>query len=69
MVTIRDVARLAGVSPITVSRVINHRDHVSPTTRARVEKAIAELAYIPNALGPSLRSKRTGSSPCSSATS
>ena len=60
MVTIRDVARLAGVSPITVSRVVNHHDHVSPTTRARVESAIAELAYIPNALGPSLRSKRTG---------
>lgn len=60
MATIRDVARLAGVSPITVSRVINGHEHVGPETRQRVERAIEELAYIPNALGPSLRSKRTG---------
>ena len=60
MVTIRDVARLAGVAPITVSRVVNHDEHVSPATRRRVEDAIAELAYVPNSLGTSLRSKRTG---------
>jgi len=59
MPTIREVARRAGVSPITVSRVINNDSYVSADTRQRVEAAIAELNYIPNSLGPSLRSKRT----------
>src|SRR5260221_9854136 len=59
MPTIHDVARRAGVAPITVSRVINHGSYVSDETRQRVERAIAELDYVPNALGPSLRSKRT----------
>jgi LacI family transcriptional regulator len=60
MTTIRDVAKLAGVAPITVSRVINGQDHVSPETGQKVRRAIEELSYIPNALGPSLRTKRTG---------
>lgn len=59
MVTIRDVAKRAGVSPITVSRVINNSDYVSEATRARVEAAIDELKYVPNMLGPSLRFKQT----------
>ena len=59
MPTIRDVAKLAGVAPITVSRVINNSDYVKEETRARVEKAINELGYIPNTLGVSLRSKQT----------
>jgi LacI family transcriptional regulator len=59
MVTIRDVAKHAGVSPITVSRVINDSDYVSDATRARVEAAIEELKYVPNMLGPSLRFKQT----------
>jgi len=59
MVTIRDVAKLAGVSPITVSRVVNNSDYVSQATRARVEEAIDELRYVPNMLGPSLRFKQT----------
>src|ERR1700690_96196 len=59
MATIRDVAKHAGVAPITVSRVINNSGHVSQEVRERVERSIAELHYIPNALGPSLRSKRT----------
>jgi LacI family transcriptional regulator len=59
MPTIRDVAKRAGVSPITVSRVINNDGYVSQQTRQRVEAAIQELNYIPNALGPSLRSKQT----------
>lgn len=59
MVTIRDVAKHAGVSPITVSRVINDSDYVSDATRARVEAAIDELKYVPNMLGPSLRFKQT----------
>jgi LacI family transcriptional regulator len=56
---IHEVAKLAGVAPITVSRVVNNSGYVSEETRRRVEAAIRELDYIPNSLGPSLRSKRT----------
>lgn len=59
MPTIHDVAKRAGVAPITVSRVVNNNGYVSDDKRQRVEAAIVELNYIPNALGPSLRSKRT----------
>ena len=45
--TVRDVARLAGVSAMTVSRVINREPRVSETTRRRVEAAIAQLGYVP----------------------
>jgi LacI family transcriptional regulator len=57
--TISDVARRSGVSPVTVSRVINNAAHVKPTTRAAVERAIAELSYVPNVVARSLRSRRT----------
>ena len=43
MATIYDVAKLAGVSPKTVSRVLNNDAPVRPTTRKAVEQAIAEL--------------------------
>ena len=59
MPTIRDVARRAGVAPITVSRVINNKGYVSEGTRQRVEEAIAELNYVPNALAQGLRFNRT----------
>lgn len=59
MATIHDVAQRAGVSPITVSRVINHSGYASRETRARVEAAVVELGYVPNRLARSLRSKRT----------
>ena len=59
MPTIRDVAKLAGVAPITVSRVINDSGYVSQVTRAKVEAAIDEMGYVPNMLGPSLRFKQT----------
>lgn len=59
MTTIRDVAKKAGVAPITVSRVINDASYVSEKTRKKVEAAIEELGYIPNTLGLSLRFKRT----------
>ncbi len=58
-VTIRDVAKQAGVAPVTVSRVINNSGVVSPKTRQSVETAIEDLGYIPNMLGPSLRSQQT----------
>lgn len=47
-VTIKDVARKAGVSIATVSRVINNTGYVSESTRKRVEEAIALLGYSPN---------------------
>ncbi len=59
MANIRDVASLAQVSPITVSRVLNNPETVSPATRVRVEAAIEELGYIPNQIARSLRSNRT----------
>jgi LacI family transcriptional regulator len=59
MSTISDVAQRAGVSAMTVSRVINNTGYSSQETRARVEAAIAELGYVPNALARQLRSKRT----------
>jgi LacI family transcriptional regulator len=59
-VTIRDVARLAGVSPMTVSRVINHSGTVSRDTRGRVEQAIAQLGYVPSRLARGLSAQRTG---------
>jgi LacI family transcriptional regulator len=57
--TINDVAKRAGVSPVTVSRVINNVSNVSPTTREKVERAIQELNYVPSIAARSLRLKRT----------
>jgi len=58
--TIREVSRLAGVSHMTVSRVIRDLDLVQPETRARVKKAIAALGYVPDRAAGSLASRRTG---------
>ncbi|MFO7661935.1 MAG: LacI family DNA-binding transcriptional regulator [Chloroflexota bacterium] len=63
-VTIRDVASYAGVSHQTVSRVINGSKSVRPATRARVEKAIAELDYRPDALAQSMARGRSGYLAC-----
>jgi DNA-binding LacI/PurR family transcriptional regulator len=52
--TIRDVARQAGVSHQTVSRVINGREEVLPKTRAVVESAIEQLGYRPSAIARSM---------------
>lgn len=60
MSTVKDVARAAGVSAITVSRVVNTPDSVRSQTRARVEQAMAELSYIPNAAAKNLVSNRSG---------
>lgn len=59
MPTIADVAKLAGVSAGTVSRVMNGAENVNPDTRSRVEQAIANLGYQPNFQARSLRNKRT----------
>lgn len=59
-VTLRDVAAHAGVSPRTVSNVVNGFAHVSPTMRAKVQASIEALRYRPNLLARSLRQGRTG---------
>jgi LacI family transcriptional regulator len=56
MATIKDVAKLAGVSFTTVSHVINETRAVAPETRARVEEAIKALGYSPNVVARGLRS-------------
>jgi LacI family transcriptional regulator len=53
-VTLHDVAELAGVSHQTVSRVINNSERVRPETRQKVETAILELGYRPNAIARSM---------------
>jgi LacI family transcriptional regulator len=59
-VTIHDVAREAGVSAMTVSRVINDSPRVSDDTRRRVQASIAKLNYVPNRLARSLTRRKTG---------
>lgn len=54
-----DVARLAGVSTATVSRVRNFPELVDPDTRARVLDAVAKLRYVPHGAARSLRSRRS----------
>lgn len=57
-IRIRDVARRAGVSPATVSRVLNASPTVQPDYQTRVLKAIAELGYRPNRLARNLRRRK-----------
>jgi LacI family transcriptional regulator len=56
-VTIKDLAKYASVSPATVSRVLNNSGYVSEETRLRVEQAIADLGYQPDARARGLRGK------------
>jgi len=58
--TIRDVSQLAGVSRMTVSRVITDPSLVLPATRDKVNKAIADLGYVPDKAAGSLSSRKTG---------
>ncbi|MCP5096661.1 MAG: LacI family transcriptional regulator [Chloroflexi bacterium] len=62
--TIRDVAAKAGVSHQTVSRVINGSERVLPETRARVNKAIKEMGYRPNAIAQSMAKGRSATLAC-----
>src|SRR5699024_9084569 len=59
MATIHEVARHAGVSVATVSRVINNNAKVTEQTKDRVDKAIDALRYEPSALGRNLRNLET----------
>ncbi len=57
--TLKDVAKLAGVSTKTVSRVVNNQGEISQETRVRVQAAIEQLGYRPNVLARSLIHQRT----------
>ncbi len=59
MATITDVAKAAGVSTATISRVINNTGFVKDETRNRVLRVISELGYYPNAIGQNLRLNKT----------
>lgn len=58
-VTLEEVARLAGVSTITVSRALNQPDKVAAGTLEKVNRAISQTGYVPNLLAGGLASKKT----------
>jgi len=57
--TIKEIAKLAGVSTATVSRVINNYPHISKKTRLRVQEVIQKFGYTPNAVARSLVTRKT----------
>ncbi|MGB9858062.1 MAG: LacI family DNA-binding transcriptional regulator, partial [Dictyoglomaceae bacterium] len=62
-ITIRDVAKLAGVGIATASRALNNRGNVNPDTRRKVLEAAQKLGYVPNSLARSLvygKTKKVG---------
>lgn len=61
MTNIQRVAQLAGVSVATVSRMINNTGNVASKTREKVERAIADLDYVPNMLARNFRTSRSKS--------
>ena len=60
MASIKDVAARAGVAISTVSKVLNHYPNVSEATRRKVNEAIEELGFVPNAVAAALSSKQAG---------
>ena len=58
-VTLRDVALIAGVAPITASRAINTPNQVSPEVRERVTEAVRKTGYVPNLLAGALSSMKS----------
>lgn len=58
-VTLHDVAKLAGVAPITASRALNKPEQVSEEVRQRVQEAVARTGYVPNLLAGGLASTRS----------
>jgi LacI family transcriptional regulator len=60
MVSIKDVAREAGVAISTVSKVLNNYPNVSETTRQKVNEVVERLGFVPNTVAASLSSKKTG---------
>ena len=60
MISIRDVARKAGVSISTVSKVLHGYSNISEETKEKVNNAVRELNYIPNSIASALSSKHSG---------
>ena len=58
--TLADVAKLAGVSAITVSRALKTPSVVAPETLARIQEAVARTGYVPNLIAGGLASNRSG---------
>lgn len=58
-ITLRDVAKLAGVAPITASRALNTPDQVSPEVLRRVQEAVQRTGYVPNRMAGGLASARS----------
>lgn len=58
-VTLSDVAKVVGVSAITVSRALNDPDKVNPKLRVRIEQAVSDLGYVPNRAARSLATSST----------
>lgn len=58
-ITIRDVARVAGVSIATASKALNDRGRMTPETRARIQEAAHSLGFTPNAVARALVSQRS----------
>lgn len=58
-ISLQQVADLAGVAPVTVSRVLNTPDKVAPLTRAKVERAMERLGYVPDLVASSLASRKS----------
>ena len=58
-VTLREVAKLAGVSPITASRALNKPDQVSPAVQQKVLDAVGRTGYVPNRVAGGLASSRS----------
>ena len=59
MVSIKDVARHAGVAISTVSKVLNHYPNVSEKTKIKVTRAVEELNFVPNSVAAALSSKQS----------
>ena len=60
MVSIKDVAKQAGVAISTVSKVLNNYPNVSEATKKKVNRAVAELNFVPNSVAAALSSKQSG---------
>lgn len=60
MISIKDVAKRAGVAISTVSKVLNHYPNVSEETKTKVNKAVEELNFVPNSVAAALSSKQSG---------
>jgi LacI family gluconate utilization system Gnt-I transcriptional repressor len=58
-VTLQDLARIVGVTKVTISRAMNSPDQVSPDTLRRIQEAVRETGYVPNLIAGSLASNRS----------